>query len=107
MTGLVVRDLDFRFDDDIALHWNPGNPHWSNLVNFITLIAPAFERYAIRATRDALPRIRNPAVRADAELFTSKEKFDGKKTSECAGECAQSRVRYQPTELVKRDRGCR
>jgi len=70
---LVVRDIDFRFDDSIPFHWNPGNPCWGNLVNFITLIAPAFERYAIRATRAALPLIRDPAVRRDAELFCRQE----------------------------------
>lgn len=70
---LAVRDIDFRFDDSIPFHWNPGNPYWGNLVNFITLIAPAFERYAIRATREALPLIRNRAVREDAELFCRQE----------------------------------
>ena len=73
MTELVVRHIDFRFDDSIPFHWNPGNPYWGNLVNFITLMAPPFERYAIRATRAALPRIHDQAVKEDAELFCRQE----------------------------------
>jgi predicted metal-dependent hydrolase len=71
--ALKVRQIDFRFDADIPFQCNPHNPHWSNFVNFITLIAPGFERYFIKAIRHVLPRIKDPAVRADAELFCQQE----------------------------------
>jgi predicted metal-dependent hydrolase len=70
---LTVRQLDFPFHDGIPFQCNPQNPHWSNFVNFITLIAPGFERYFIKAIRQVLPTIKNPAVRADADLFCQQE----------------------------------
>lgn len=68
-----VRHIDFQFDDDMAFQWNPGNPYWGNFVNYATVIAPAFERYFIKATRQAMPLIKDPAVKADAELFCAQE----------------------------------
>ncbi len=70
---LKVRQIDFAFHDSIPFQCNPHNPHWSNFVNFITLIAPGFERYFIKAIRQSLPLIRDEAVRADAELFCQQE----------------------------------
>ena len=72
-TPLTVRQIDFRFSDSIPFQSNPHNPHWSNFVNFITLIAPGFERYFIKAIRQVMPHIKDPAVRADAELFCQQE----------------------------------
>jgi predicted metal-dependent hydrolase len=70
---LRVRQIDFQFGEGIPFQSNPINPHWSNFVNFITLIAPGFERYFIKAIRQVMPQIREPAVRADAELFCQQE----------------------------------
>jgi predicted metal-dependent hydrolase len=73
MSQLKVRKIDFQFDDDIALQWNPQNPYCGNFVNYASLIGPAFERYFIRATRDAIPDIHNASVKKDAELFCQQE----------------------------------
>lgn len=73
MSALKVRKIDFQFPDDIPFHWNPANPSWSNFVNFITLIAPAFERYFIKATRQAIPLIIDERVREDADRFCLQE----------------------------------
>jgi predicted metal-dependent hydrolase len=73
MSALKVRKIDFQFDDDIAFQWNPGNPYWGNFVNYATVIAPAFERYFIKATREAMPLIKSNAVRQDAEVFCAQE----------------------------------
>lgn len=73
MSELKVRKIDFRFDDDIPFQSCPNNPHWGNFVNLITLIGPGFERYFIRAIREAMPRIRDQRVRQDAELFCQQE----------------------------------
>ena len=73
MATLKVRRIDFQFDDDIAFQWNPGNPYWGNFVNYATFIAPSFERYFIRATRQAMPLIEGPAVKAAAEMFCAQE----------------------------------
>ncbi|HEY9036003.1 MAG TPA: metal-dependent hydrolase [Pseudomonadales bacterium] len=73
MSQLNVRKIDFQFPDDIPFHWNPANPSWSNFVNFITLIAPAFERYFIKATRQAMPLIGDARIRDDADKFCLQE----------------------------------
>ena len=73
MNELKVRKIDFQFPDDIAFQWNPGNPYWGNFVNYATLIAPAFERYFIVATRQAMPRIKSQRVKLDADLFCRQE----------------------------------
>jgi predicted metal-dependent hydrolase len=73
MSQLKVRKIDFAFSDDIPFQSCPGNPYWGNFVNLISLIGPGFERYFIRAIREAMPRIRDARVRADAELFCQQE----------------------------------
>lgn len=70
---LNVRKIRFRFDEDIAFQWNPGNPACGNLVNIMTFIAPAFERYFIRALRDAKRTIEDPALLQEIELFCQQE----------------------------------
>ncbi len=73
MAELKVRKIDFRFGDDIPVQFNPLNPRWSNFVNYITLIGPGFERYFIRAIRDAMPHIKDSRVKKDADLFCLQE----------------------------------
>ena len=73
MSTIKVRHIDFTFRDDIPFQFNPHNLHWSNFVNFITLIAPGFERYFIKAIRLSMQDIKNPRVKADAELFCQQE----------------------------------
>ena len=73
MSTLKVRKIDFRFPDDIALQWCPHNPGWGNCVNYASVIGPAFEKYFIRAFRQAMPLIKNPAIKADADLFCQQE----------------------------------
>src|SRR6478752_6202225 len=73
MNTIKVRQIDFCFSETIPFQCNSNNPHWSNFVNFITLIAPGFERYFIKAIRQVLPQIKDAAVRADAELFCQQE----------------------------------
>ncbi len=73
MSDIKVRKIPFEFTDDIPFHWNPDHPYWGNFVNFITLIAPAFERYFIRSTREAMSKIKSTQVKKDAELFCYQE----------------------------------
>lgn len=73
MSQLKVRKIDFRFDDDIPFQSCPDNPYWGNFVNLITLIGPGFERYFIKAIREAMPQIRDPRVAEEADLFCQQE----------------------------------
>jgi predicted metal-dependent hydrolase len=73
MTELKVRKIDFQFTDDIPFQWNPGNPHWGNFINFAAFVAPAFERYFIKATRLAMPQISDAAIAQNADQFCLQE----------------------------------
>jgi len=72
-TRLKVRKIDFRFEDDIEYQWNPHNPACGNFLNLMSFIAPAFERYFIKAMRQAMPLVTDPAIAEDAELFCLQE----------------------------------
>ena len=73
MNTIKVRHINFTFGNDIPFQFNPHNLHWSNFVNFITLIAPGFERYFIKAIRLSMQDIKDPLVKANAELFCMQE----------------------------------
>ena len=70
---LKVRKLGFEFPDDIPFWFNPRNREASLVANGLSMLAPAFERYFIKAIRDAMPRIRSAAVREEADLFCRQE----------------------------------
>ena len=69
---IKVRKLRFDFPDDIPFWFNPKSREASLLVTSMSLIAPAFERYFIKAIREAMPRIRNTAARGEATAVTSR-----------------------------------
>jgi predicted metal-dependent hydrolase len=73
MSELTVRNIDFRFEDDIAFQWNPGSPACGNVSNIMTFIAPAFERYFIRSLREAMPLITDEQLKVDVDLFCKQE----------------------------------
>ena len=73
MSRLKVRQLPFRFDERTPYYWNLHNPYWGNAVNIVSMIGPAFERYFIKAIREAMPRITDAALREDADLFCLQE----------------------------------
>lgn len=73
MSRLKVRQIPFRFDENTPYYWNRGNPYWGNAVNFVSMIGPAFERYFIKAIRQAMPQISDPILKEDADLFCLQE----------------------------------
>jgi len=73
MPAIKYRKLDFRFDDDIAFQFHPGNVAVSDFVNALTFSAPAFEPYFIRAFHDALPQIADERLRTETRLFMQQE----------------------------------
>lgn len=70
---LKVRQIDFDFGNSVPFYWNTQNVPWGNFVNVITLAAPGFERYFIRAIREAMPRINDPVMAEEADLFCKQE----------------------------------
>lgn len=73
MPALKVRKLPFSFDDEIPFQWQPSNPTFATFLNQLSFFAVAFERYLIKALRDAIPLIENESVRIEAKLFLEQE----------------------------------
>lgn len=73
MTLLTVRKPKFEFSGGVDFAWNPGNPVFSLGMNATTFIAISFEKFIVAATREAIPLIEDPAVRAEAEAFADQE----------------------------------
>src|SRR5262245_59814380 len=72
-TRLKVRNVSFQFDDDTPFQWNRANPLFGFAGNSLSFIAPPFERYMVTAARQAMPRIADPAVAAEADAFLRQE----------------------------------
>jgi predicted metal-dependent hydrolase len=73
LTRLKVRNVSFRFDDTTPFQWNPANPLFGFACNSLSFIAPPFERYMVAGVRQAMPRIDDPAVAAEADAFLRQE----------------------------------
>ena len=72
MSNLVVRKFDWEFEG-IPFLWNPEQPRFSVLMNQITFVIIAFERYITKAMRAAEPRITDEEVKIEARLFGQQE----------------------------------
>jgi predicted metal-dependent hydrolase len=70
---IKVRKPRFEFPDDIPFWFNPKNRDASLIANGLSLMAPAFERYFIKAIRDAMPRIRDGGAKEEANRFWLQE----------------------------------
>ena len=74
MTDLEIRRIPFVFDETVPFQWNPTNPEFGITMNTVSIIAIAFEKYIVAATRQALPLLEdNPEVAAEADAFLRQE----------------------------------
>lgn len=73
MQELKTRNLAFHFDQDIPFDWNPGHPAFGNVINFAAVLAPAFERYFVRATREAMKQVTDPVLSRNLAQFCAQE----------------------------------
>lgn len=63
-----------RFDvADIPLHWIPGHPVASNMVNLFNLVLPAAERWFVATYNEALPLVKDPKLAEDIRGFIGQE----------------------------------
>lgn len=63
-----------RFDlDHTPLHWLPGDPFATHMINGIHLLLPAGELWFCRVYNKALPHVTDPQLRADVEGFIRQE----------------------------------
>jgi predicted metal-dependent hydrolase len=73
MASLKVRRPAFRIDASVPFQWQPANPSFGLFANAFTFLAIAFERYIVSATREAMPRITDPAIAEEADAFLRQE----------------------------------
>ncbi|BBX16284.1 hypothetical protein CRI77_09095 [Mycolicibacterium duvalii] len=74
MTDLVVRKIRWDFDATVPFLWQPANPNFGMFCNAFTFIAVPFERYLIKALRQAQDEFaRSPSVAAEADAFLRQE----------------------------------
>jgi predicted metal-dependent hydrolase len=68
-----VRNVSFHFDENTPFQWNPANPLFGFAGNILSFVAPPFERYMVTTARQAIPRIADPQVAAEADAFLRQE----------------------------------
>jgi predicted metal-dependent hydrolase len=74
MTDLVVRKIRWEFDDTVPFMWQPNNPNFGIFCNVFTFIAVPFERYLIKALRQAQDRFDEvPEIATEADAFLRQE----------------------------------
>jgi uncharacterized protein len=83
MTGLDVHHDGYptqrrkaRFDwSNTPLHWIPGDPFATHLLNVFHLMLPVMERWFIQALTEAQPLVRDAEVRAAIKPFVHQESW--------------------------------
>jgi predicted metal-dependent hydrolase len=70
---MMHRRVPFQYRRDTALHWNPGRPEFSQMVNAASLAMPYLEPYLIKTMREARPLIRDPALAEELDLYCRQE----------------------------------
>ncbi|TDI57895.1 MAG: metal-dependent hydrolase [Alphaproteobacteria bacterium] len=70
---IQMRRVPFEYPDDINPHWHAGEPEWSHMVNDASLTMPYLEPFLNVNMNEALPRIKDPQVHADAIAFIKQE----------------------------------
>lgn len=74
MTAAAIRPRRVAFDHAATpSHWIPGDPFATRLIDSLSLLLPAGERWFVEVYRDALPRLRDDQLRADVRGFMGQE----------------------------------
>lgn len=73
MTELEIRNIPFRFDDDVPFQWNPENPEFGMLINAIGMLIISMEKMIVSVVRRAMPLISDPEVAEEARAFLRQE----------------------------------
>lgn len=71
--SIVVRRVQFEFPEGLAADWHPARREWSQVVNAASLRMPSLEPFLIEAVREAIPRLRDPALAAEARGYVGQE----------------------------------
>ncbi|EME64451.1 metal-dependent hydrolase [Rhodococcus ruber BKS 20-38] len=69
---LQARDVEFDWSA-LPLHWVPGDPFSTHVLNVLHLLLPAGEEWFVETFREALPLIRDEQLREDVVGFIGQE----------------------------------
>ncbi|GHF42754.1 metal-dependent hydrolase [Streptomyces mashuensis] len=58
---------------DTPLHWIPGEPTATHVINVLHLLLPAGERWFVKVFKEALPLVRDPGLLTDVKGFMGQE----------------------------------
>ncbi|WP_448318434.1 metal-dependent hydrolase [Streptomyces sp. CO7] len=71
---LVLTPRDVRFDwDGLPLHWIPGEPFATHVVNVLHMLLPEGERWFVKVFRQTMPLITDEELRSRVLGFTGQE----------------------------------
>lgn len=74
--GYPTKRRMVRFEwADTPLHWIPGDPFSTHMINVLHLLLPAGERWFIKAVNEAAPLVKDPAVAAAIKPFVQQESW--------------------------------
>ena len=72
-SGIIVRQIPFAFDENIAPVWNAAKPEWSHIVNGASLTMPYLEPFLIRTVGEAMKELDEGGLKEDARGFMAQE----------------------------------
>src|SRR3954462_8714768 len=69
---IKARRVSFDWEKT-PLHWIPGDPVGTHLINSFHIVLPAGERWFIQCVKDALPEVTDPKLREEIKGFIGQE----------------------------------
>jgi hypothetical protein len=70
--ALQARDVEFDWSQ-LPMHWIPGEPFATHMVNFMHLVLPEGERWFVEVFKQALPLIKDDRLLEDVRGFVGQE----------------------------------
>ncbi|MER6990232.1 metal-dependent hydrolase [Saccharopolyspora hirsuta] len=70
--ALQARDVEFDWSQ-LPVHWIPGEPFATHVINFLHLVLPEGERWFVEVFKQALPLIRDDQLLEDVRGFIGQE----------------------------------
>lgn len=77
-TDILVRHMDFEFDDSIPKYWFGNDPVSTMLMSALSAVFPEGEMGFVRSVRHYQSKINDPKLRAEVRAFIGQEAHHGK-----------------------------
>ena len=77
-TDIVVRRMDFEFDDSIPKHWFGGDPLRTMILTGLSCTFPEGERMFMRSVRHFQDQVQDPELKKQVRAFIGQEAHHGK-----------------------------